>query len=222
MKCTSLVLAVLTGCSFSSKLTTGGTSPGGGATSTPMERRGADSVGTAAMPDLKGLTPEQALAALHRAGFETKTLDFDDQLCSYDSGEKNVPKGTVCEQRPYPGQVNSVRVRVEVLIEEETFTHGGQGLSEWRRVPDINGKPLAAAKALFAREGFDIAKHLQILDGDCATGTICSSSPRAGERANLSRGVRLYVGVAAPPPPPPTAPPAQPTPPPAEGDKGYF
>lgn len=210
----SLVLAVLAGGSFSSKLTTGGTSPGGSSTSSAPGGPRAETVGTAAMPDLKGLTPEQALAALHRAGFETQSLDFDDQLCSYDSGEKNVPKGTVCKQRPHPGQVNSVRISVEVLIEEETFTHGGQGL------PESNGKSLADAKAMFAREGFDLAKHLQVLDGDCATGTICSSSPRAGERAVLSRGVRLYVGVAAAPPP--VAPAAPPTPPPAEGDKGYF
>ena len=192
MKRTSLVLAVLAGCSFSSKLTTGGTSPGGSSTSSSPGGPRAETIGTAAMPDLKGLTPEQALAALHRAGFETQKLDFDDQLCSYDSGEKNVPKGTVCKQRPYPGQVNSVRISVEVLIEEETFTHGGQGQGEWRRVPEINGKPLADAKAMFAREGFDLAKHLQVLDGDCATGTICTSSPRAGDRAVLSRGVRCW------------------------------
>jgi beta-lactam-binding protein with PASTA domain len=218
------ILLVLASCSFSSKLVT----PGGG-----MRSSGASSSESASAlvaPDVRGMTPEQALAAVRKAGFTSDQLDVHDQLCNYSDGELMVAQGTVCNQSPMPGKTYPERASFRVTIEHDTPTHGEVTYNtEWRLMPDLIGKTYAEAKAILAKNGFDVAKHFEHVEGsvDCPKDIVCKTSPPAGSRVVLRRGGRLFVGIetpaAATPPAQPTPPTSPRNPPPADDSKkDYF
>ena len=196
-----VVVTALAGCSFSSKINGagfGGSQSGptsGGATATPSAN------GTLVVPDLTGKTAAEAEAALRAAGFTFQRLELDDHQCSVADDTKMVPKDTVCAQRPAAGAETGPRLSSPtVTIERDSYDHGGVGGSnEWRRMPDLVGKPIDVARTILARASLPVADQFEIAEDSsdaCQPDQVCSTEPAANARKVLARKGRLYVGKA--------------------------
>lgn len=203
------VITGLAGCSFSAKLngsSVGGPSGpsgggGGSSSSASSSSGGSGSSGVIAVPDLRGLTPAQAEAKLRAAGFTFDKLAVDDHLCSGDD-EHMVARDTVCEQRPPAGGDSQARMLApSVTVERNTYEHGGVGGgSEWRRMPDLVGKPIDVARTVLARASLPVGEQFEIIEDHfdgCLPQQVCRTEPAAKARKVLVRKGRLYVGKAS-------------------------
>lgn len=226
VKCLAFVAVVAVGgCSFSSTNSPPvfGPSPpapaGAGPVAGPVA--GPSGGGMLVVPDLTGKTAAEADAALRAAGFTFDRVAIDDHLCSVADETKMAPQDTVCEQRPPAGSESGPRlIAPTVTIEHDTYEHGGVGgPSEWRRMPDLVGKPLDVARTVLARANLPLADHFELVEiaaDDCQPEQVCTTEPAASTRKVLARKGRLYVGKARAP----ATQPAQPTTP-TTGDT-YF
>lgn len=149
------------------------------------------------MPDLRGMTESQATAALRAAGFADVHVQVmeDTYTCEYDDDTKMLPQGQICEQKPSAGtRVSLAKLRAQIVIEHDTYEHGGETTQEWRRMPDLVGKPLAEAQAILAAKGFKDDEFTIEEDASCARGTVCETAPKALVRKTVSYPGRLSVG----------------------------
>jgi beta-lactam-binding protein with PASTA domain len=218
MRKSTLVLVVLAGCSFSSKLTTSGpgssTSSGGG---------GGGGSKIVVVPDLYGLTLEQAAAKMREAGFTRgPEKSMQNYACDMDR-RPHYDVGQICYHHPVPGTQTSSSLPISVQIQADYDDHGNIGFAgEWRSMPDVVGKTVTAARSMLAGKKMPLDEHFELLEDDCAEGTVCRTSPQPGERKVLARKGRLWVGKKAAVVPPPTQPtqPAQPSQPEQPG--GFF
>lgn len=219
MRKSAVVLVALVGCSFSSKLTTSGL----GTTSSGNSRNSGGGNDSVVVPDLYGLTMEQAAAKLREAGIErAPEPSSQSYACDLDR-RPHYDRGQICYQHPVPGTKTSPRLPVTVNVQQDYDDHGNIGFAgEWRSMPDVVGKAVPAARSILASKKMPLDEHFELLEGDCAEGTICRASPQPGERKVLSRKGRLWVGKKAAVAPPPTQPtqPAQPAQPEQPG--GFF
>lgn len=215
-----LVVTALAGCSFSAKLngsSLGGSSPkpsgggGGGGNATPTP--GPSGNGMLIVPDLTGKTAEQAAATLRAAGFNFERAEISGYQCADGDDTKLVAKETVCDQRPAAGIEHLPRmISVTFTIEHNTYEHGSVGqASEWRRMPDLVGKPIDVARTILARASLPIEAQFEILDDGadrCQPDQVCHTEPAPKDRKVLARKGRIYVGKAKAPTAPttPTAP----------------
>jgi beta-lactam-binding protein with PASTA domain len=204
---TVLVVAI-SGCSFSAKLNGPGFGRGAAAPFSPNQTATATAAPAAGarmlvVPDLTGLTIEQAAAALQAAGFQFDHVEPSDFVCEYADDRSMVKQGTACGQEPLAGAERLPRlVSVRVTIEHDTYEHGAVGLAnEWRRMPDVLGRPLDSANGLLARSQLPTGEHFEIIDtteDGCEAGLVCRTEPAAGTRKVISRKGRLYVGKGHP------------------------
>lgn len=223
-----VVVAALTGCSFSAKLDGGRL--GNSGSSTPFPGRGNDSTprvtANAAhaapspapsdaepliVPDLAGKSIEQAAAALRAAGFQFDRLEPSDFVCDYRDDSQMVEQGSVCDQDPTAGARRLPRlIAVRVTIEHDTYDHGAVGkASEWRRMPDVVDKPIDVARTLLSGAHLPIGDHFELVESDadgCSAGEVCATEPKAAGRKVVSRKGRIHVGRVRPTETPPTAP----------------
>lgn len=229
----TVVLVILTGCSFSSKLTTSGL----GSSSSPSSSSGSGGGGsggggggastTVVVPDLYGLTMEQATAKLRQAGF-TRDPEKSTQNYACDMDRRpHYDVGQICYHHPVPGAKTGSRLPVHVQIQADYDDHGNIGFSgEWRSMPDVVGKTVATARTILVKAKLPLDEHFELLVGDCAEHTICDGYPRPGERKVLARKGRLWVGKQAAVAPAQPAQPAQPVQPaqPAQPEQpgGFF
>ncbi len=217
-----VVVMALAGCSFSGKLN--GTGPSG--TPTPSSSTAAASTvaptpapsggGKLIVPSLIGQTAAQAEATLRAAGFTIPRVEIVKNYCAHDDDTKMVAKDTVCEQEPRAGREHQPRIlSLRLTLERDTYEHGLVGhSSEWRRMPDLDGKPLDVARTILARASLPLAEQFDIVEVDeavCQPAQICRTEPAARARKVLWRKGRIYVGKVKP-----AAPPTAPTP--APGD----
>ena len=204
MRRLSCVLCVLiSACSFSSKLTTSGFGSGNGAGGGSSGPSASEPSRTVTVPDLYGMTMDQARAALRAAGI-TREPDESAQNNACDTDRRaHYDQGTICYQHPAPGAQSGSRLPVSVRIQHDLPDHGNIGFAgEWRTMPDVVGKSVTDARGILSRASLPLDEHFELLEGDCARDTICDGSPRPGDRKVLSRKGRLWVGKAAPEPPP--------------------
>jgi beta-lactam-binding protein with PASTA domain len=186
--------------------------------------------GMMTMPDVFKMTKAKAIATLQLAGHRGD-IEWGDQLCGSVIDGKIIEQGEVCQQRPAPGQENSDRVLVTLLVQPEDPRHGNVGRhNEWHLMPDVVGMPLEQAQAALRAAGFtDERTHLdERTDARCKPRIVCATDPAALERAGQTsdRFVTFGADPSAPPPKPPVAepgtePPAETTPPPKPPDS-YF
>ena len=192
-----VVVTALAGCSFSSKLngsgfggsspSSGGGSSGGGSSSGGSSGGGSSGGGSSGgssggstasivVPDLRGLTAAQAEAALRSAGFSFDQLKITDYACEALDDRKMAPQDTVCDQHPTAGQDHAPRlISVSVTIEHDTFAHGSVGgSSEWRRMPELVGKPLDVARTTLARVNLPLDQQFDLLEDGASAVTTAS------------------------------------------------
>jgi len=129
-----------------------------------------------AMPDLGGLTPEQARRVLVDAGFERAKV-------STSSVEYAGPEGLVVGQQPIPGAA----VRSEAVA-GVTLTLSKPGI-----IPDLSGKSVAEARTALAALGA-LGTIEEAVDSAGAVGAIVATTPAAGQP--LAINVTLRVATA--------------------------
>lgn len=212
------VLAMQVGCIVKSG--TMGTQTGGG---------GPDANGNVTIPDLFGMTREQAAEAVAQAGV-SRELSEEPAMCGSVVNGQIVEIGQVCTQRPLAGTTQSARLAVAVTLQDEDPRHGGQGSTEWRLMPQLVGLTLDEARTAMRAaqfEGGARVKLYRVREAGCTPDKICRSSPDGMSRAYLSTNVYVYMGLdpSAPPPmaasepeEPPPPPPGQPALPPPPKD----
>lgn len=193
-----LVVTALAGCSFSSKLN--GTTYGGSQPGTTSGGSTASGNGRLIIPALTGKTAAEADAVLRAAGFTFDRVAIDDHLCGGDD-DKMVAQETVCDQRPAAGSESGARlIGLTVTIQHDTYEHGGVGgPSEWRRMPDLVGKPIDVARTVLARANLPIDAEFEVIEkasDDCQPDQVCGTEPEPRSRKVLGRRGRLYVGKA--------------------------
>lgn len=138
------------------------------------------------VPEVAGLTAEDAGARLEEAGLVWEILD--------ERSHPEIPSGHVLEQRPSPGL--SVRpgrkVRLVVSLGSVVLT-----------VPDIRGKADRAIQIELQREGFRLGDHAAVHDARLSEGRVLAQWPpnnrpavpneRLHRLVSLGPRVRTYV-----------------------------
>lgn len=149
------------------------------------------------VPDLVGLTPDEAKERLSQAGFAATALTIPpDTICRYDDDTKMVKQGTICAQDRSAGQKIMSNARVKVAIEHDTYEEGGvETGAVWRRMPDLLGKPIDEALQLLQDKGFGRDEFEVEERGGCTKGTICDQNPNPGDRKFLASPGALNVGT---------------------------
>jgi beta-lactam-binding protein with PASTA domain len=188
----AVVLSALVGClpATSSSFSLGSSSSG------PSRASGVSPDGMITIPDLFGMTREQAESALRRAGFAGPLSDSGS--CHSVVKGRVIEIGQICQQRPAPGQVQGARNPVEITTQKENPWAGNIGKpTEWRLMPNVVGMTLDQARAELRRVGFthDAAIMINWVDrADCPPLTVCSTTPDALSRSGITTEKFLYVG----------------------------
>jgi eukaryotic-like serine/threonine-protein kinase len=127
---------------------------------------------TAEVPDVVGESRDDAVAALARAGFETKVRQVF-------SGE---PVGTVTAQAPAGGQEQEVGTRVTINVSQ-----GARPLT----IPSVIGQPYESAASALQGAGFRVVR--QNVDSDEPAGTVIDQQPPSGGSAPAGTTITLSV-----------------------------
>jgi beta-lactam-binding protein with PASTA domain len=173
------MLALLASCQLKTSLP-------GATTATPAAPAGDDRATasgpdpTATMPDLHGMTRDEAIAAMKRAGIEPSSIDHDSSIaCSDDQ----TPHGRVCYQAPIAGAQTLAHLSVTINFQEadpDSHTPGVPGAHY--PMPDVRGLTVAAARKKLAAAGLSSKDHVAMLiTDDCPKrGVVCGQEPDPG------------------------------------------
>lgn len=143
---------------------------------------------TVVVPDVVGMTREEAVAALEAVGLTVETQPSYDVVAE---------PGTVASQEPAAGVRASAGSTVFIGVTEDLGTGGridgreDDGLTE---VPDVTGLTLDAATARLDRDGLGISSSSAYSDS-VPKGKIVSQSPVAGQRAAEGEVVSVVVSL---------------------------
>jgi len=157
--------------------------------------------GNFAMPDVHGLTADEAKDQLAQAGITGSVSPFENYTCD----DPSVPETHVCVTAPRAGATTSAHIPVTLYLKAKatpSFT-----------MPDVMGKTADEARAALLAFGQEPARILvETLPGggpDCLPDRVCRQSPGAGNQAWVTGPVLLQLGThdaaARRPPPPPDA-----------------
>ena len=150
------------------------------------------------VPSIIGLTPAAATAKLVALGFMDTVLEMPPNLgCDYADEKRDiVPVGAICAQERDPGQILMSNAKLRVVIERNTYEHGGVEVeNEWHRMPDLVGLPLARARAILRDRGFG-EDEFEIGEArtSCGAGLVCDQRPKADTRKFASSRGELNIG----------------------------
>jgi hypothetical protein len=137
------------------------------------------------VPDLNGLTVDEANARLRAAGL-TRPVDTE-QYGAVMSCGPDARDGRVCGQHPAPGTVQFADEPVEVRLGHY------DARADKVVVPDVRGMHLADARAAFARAGF-MAEPLLESGAGCKPDIVCSQTPEGGRTATRGERFAFFVG----------------------------
>jgi eukaryotic-like serine/threonine-protein kinase len=149
---------------------------------------------TTGLPNVIGLSYDNASEQLRRAGFTPVRADVD----------SSEPKGTVIEQDPAPGSLQPPGTRVTLTVSSGQTTTA---------IPDVTGIDEGSAQATLENEGWKVVIRDTPTENPDEDGIVLDQAPSAGEQAKPGAKVTLFIGrlqtqtepppAPAPPPPPP-------------------
>jgi beta-lactam-binding protein with PASTA domain len=180
------------GCQIKTALHTGIGSGGSAPKDDRAVASGPDTTST--MPDLHGLTRDDAMAALARAGIEPRSVDTDPDIACDDDQTQH---GRVCHQSPVPGAQTLSHAPVELEFQDadpDSHTPGVAGAHY--AMPDVRGLSLADARTKLAAAGFSAKDHF-VVDADetCGKpGVVCGQEPDPGAPTTTEVHKLLHVG----------------------------
>jgi hypothetical protein len=150
------------------------------------------------LPRLLGLTPAQATAKLVALGYKPDVLEIPENMgCHYEDEQRDiVPVGTICDQDRSEGEVLMSNAKLRVVVEHDTWEHGGvEADNEWRRMPNLEGMSLAQAKELLRSKGFsDDEFTIGEARTSCGQGLVCEQRPKVDGRKYARELGELNVG----------------------------
>ena len=127
------------------------------------------------VPNVNGLTYEEAAQRLAQAGFKTEQGEQ-----RYDN---SAPKMTVLEQSPEPGAREGVGSTITLIVS------GGQRIAT---VPTVTGMTRIEAQVLLEKDGFDVG-DVGEMNSDAPRGTVVSTRPAAGAQVSVPSTVALVL-----------------------------
>jgi eukaryotic-like serine/threonine-protein kinase len=127
------------------------------------------------VPNVNGLTYEEAAQRLAQAGFKTEQGEQ-----RYDN---SAPKLTVLEQSPEPGAREGVGSTVTLIVS------AGQRIVT---VPTVTGMTRIEAQVLLEKDGFDVG-DVGETNSDQPAGTVVSTRPAAGAQVSVPSTVSLVL-----------------------------
>jgi beta-lactam-binding protein with PASTA domain len=132
------------------------------------------------MPDLQGMTRDEAIAALKRAGIEPSSIDSDPSIACHD---EQTPHGRVCYQSPIAGAQTLAHLSVTINVQQadpDSHTPGVPGAHY--PMPDVRGLTVADARKKLAAAGLSSKDHVAMLiTDDCPRrGVVCGQEPAPG------------------------------------------
>jgi serine/threonine-protein kinase len=133
------------------------------------------------VPPLLSKTEAQARDRLEAAG-----LDVGKVKRAYDD---TVKRGTVISSDPAPGA--RIRDHDSVTL---TVSLGPETVN----VPDVQGRPLAEARARLKADGLEPGMVTQQFSQDVPQGSVISTTPRAGTRRHAGSAIALTVSKGSP------------------------
>lgn len=134
--------------------------------------------GVTSVPQLKGLTEEQAELQLREAGLVLQVAEGRERY------DEDVLEGHVMRQDPKSGSLVKQDSAVEVMLSR------GQELVE---VPDLSGQALQAAQVTLSAMGLSIGGTSHIYCDSGKPGTVVEQSPAGGLAMDRSIPLVLYL-----------------------------
>jgi eukaryotic-like serine/threonine-protein kinase len=135
------------------------------------------------VPNVVGLTYDQASSTLQSQGFGVKRVNVD----------SNEAKDTVVSQDPSGSAAPGATVTLSVSKGPKQST-----------VPDVTSQDEDSARATLENAGFQVAVQRQDVGDPGLDGIVLSQSPTGGTKAAKGSTVTIVVGrLTSPPPPPP-------------------
>lgn len=127
------------------------------------------------VPDIVGLSKEEAENKLFEAGFKTGEI-FE--------RESSTPQGTVTAQLPSGGSLAEPRAAVDLTVSRVLSV----------KVPDLTGLELEAAKALLEKSGLQMGEVKKQLSGG-KPGIVLAQSPKPGLEVEANSKVDLIISA---------------------------
>lgn len=152
------------------------------------------------VPDLFGMTKDEALAAMRGAGITGELeVGMNQGLCGSVVDGKVVELDRVCRQQPAAGQVTSSTLFVSVTLQTENPWRGDLGDGRhWYLLPNVIGLSLDQAYAKLRAAGFTTMDvfHIRSVDqASCKPNIVCEMYPDPMTRADNSSDKMLTVGA---------------------------
>ena len=137
----------------------------------------ADTSGKVTVPDIRGMTEEQAKAALKKKDLGIKPIKRTES--------KKYKAGLVSKQTPEAGEKVKKNTTIEVVI--------SSGLVKSKKqVPDVSGKSETEAQKELEDAGFKVTSSFRY-DDSVASGNVISTTPSAGTKAEKGSTVTMLV-----------------------------
>ena len=128
------------------------------------------------VPDVRGKTREEAIAALEKAGFKVNAVE------NYDS---KVAKNKIIRQNPVGGSGMTEGSTVTIFVSK-----GVEQVS----VPNVVGKKQTVAESTLKDKGFTV-EIKKVYDSKTGSGSIISQSPSGGAKADKGSKVTITVSL---------------------------
>jgi beta-lactam-binding protein with PASTA domain len=193
----SLCACAVALCSLAGCLPVASSSFSGGTPTGVPRASGASTEGMVTIPNLFGLTREQAEVELRRAGHQGSVVDGSSQCPSVLEG-RVIELGQVCYQHPAAGQVQGARLPVSLHVQTQNPWHGDVGKpTEWRLMPNLVGMHVDQAREEMRRVGFTRDERVLIHWVDapgCSPLTVCETYPAAMTRVGLESEKIISIG----------------------------
>lgn len=137
----------------------------------------ADTSGKVTVPDIRGMTEEQAKAALKKKDLGIKPIKRTES--------KKYKAGLVSKQTPEAGEKVKKNTTIEVVI--------SSGLVKSKKqVPNVSGMSETQAQKELEDAGFKVTSSFQY-DDSVASGNVISTTPSAGTKAEKGSTVTMLV-----------------------------
>lgn len=151
---------------------------------------------TLKVPDLTGLSEDDARALVKKAGFDVSRFGLlENTRCSVEDDHDMLPVGQVCGQQPSADSEVGPLTPIKVVLETDTYEAGQIGSPmEWHRMPDLLGQTEAQAKRTLADKGFAADAFVFSYQAGCGTkGQVCKQHPDPDARAVKARKGEVVV-----------------------------
>ncbi len=136
--------------------------------------------GVTKVPDLVGLSHEEATTALVDQGLKGRLLEESARF------DEEVPRGRVGTQDPAAGSMVKRGSRIDLVP-----SLGPERVA----VPDLRGQPLHSAQLALTGSGLTLGRAIGVFSGSASPGVVVDQVPPSGDLASPEESVDLFVSL---------------------------